>query len=104
MSDKLHVNTDELRQLGTSFSMHAYDLGSHLADFRRHTDLEPARHALAAVDPASYEQLAEAAELAGWATARLLDRLEEISSGIKAVARNTDEVHEGFADQIKDLM
>lgn len=103
MSDKLNVNTDELRQLGTSFAMHAYDLASHLADFRRQTDLEPAREALTALDPASYEQLAEVAELAGWATARLQDRLEEISSSVKAVARNTDEAHDGFADQIKGL-
>ena len=103
MSDKLNVNTDELRQLGTSFSMHAYDLGRHLADFRRQTDIEPAREVLAALDPAFYEQLAEAAELAGWATSRLQDRLDEISSGVKTVARNTDEVHEGFADQIRGL-
>lgn len=103
MSDQLNVNSEELRRLGTSFSTHAYDLGSYLADFRRQTDIEPAREILARLDPSLYEQLAEAAELAGWATARLQDRLEEISSGMKTVARNTDEVHEGFTDQIRDL-
>lgn len=103
MSDQLNVNSEELRRLGGSFSTHAYDLGSYLADFRRQTGIEPAREALAALDPALCEQLAEAVELAGWATARLQDRLDEISSGMKAVARNTDEIHEGFADQIRDL-
>lgn len=104
MSDKLHVNTEELGQLGTSLAHHAYDLGSYLSDFRRSTDLEPVRELLEGLDSVSYEGLAEAVELAGMVVSRLQDRLDEASSGVKEVVRNTSSVQDDFADDIKDLL
>ncbi|MCK1798905.1 hypothetical protein MTQ01_23335 [Streptomyces sp. XM4193] len=104
MSDRLHVNIEELGQLGSSLAHHAYDLGSYVSDFRRSTDLEPVREVLERLDSVSYEQLAEAVELAGSVVGKLQDRLDEASSGVKEVVRNTSSVQDDFADDIRDLL
>ncbi|MBB1255930.1 hypothetical protein [Streptomyces alkaliterrae] len=110
MSDELHVNTDELRRLGASFSTHAYDLGRHLSDFRRRTDLEgmaPSAGAAPFAEPGggeqvSYAELSEMAEEAGRLVGRLRDRLEEIGSGLRATARNSDDVYEEFVERFRE--
>lgn len=104
MSDRLHVNTEELGQLGTALTHHAYDLGSYLSDFRRSTDLEPVRDVLDRLDPVSYESLSEAVELVGMVISRLQGRLDEASSGIKEIVHNTDTVQDDFADELKGLL
>ncbi|MBB1245972.1 hypothetical protein GL263_20805 [Streptomyces durbertensis] len=111
MSDELHVNTDELRRLGASFSTHAYDLGRHLSDFRRRTDLEaaappagaaPLTEHPAGAEQVSYAELSEMAEEAGRLVGELRDKLEEIGGGLRATARNSDDVYEEFVERYRE--
>ncbi|UGY93950.1 hypothetical protein [Streptomyces gobiensis] len=102
MSDELHVNSDELRKLGTSFATHAYDLGRHLSDFRRQTDLTALRDETGVTDEMSRE-LTELSEVVGRMLGRLQDRLDEIASGMKEGAMNTEAADEDMAELMRGV-
>ncbi|MGP3981273.1 hypothetical protein [Streptomyces sp. KR80] len=90
MSDEVHVSTDELRKLGTAFALHAYDLGRHLSEFKRRTDAEVLRDGFGTTEAGPGERLLELSEVAGQVIGRLQERLDEVGSGMREGALNTE--------------
>ncbi|MET8679850.1 hypothetical protein ABZW18_20285 [Streptomyces sp. NPDC004647] len=99
MSDEVHVDADELRKLGTTFELHAYDLGRHLSAFKRRTDAEALLDVLESPEGPDAE-LRELSEVAGQVIGRLQERLDEIGNGLKAGALNTEVAEQ----EINELM
>ncbi|MFG2192528.1 hypothetical protein [Streptomyces sp. NPDC048639] len=101
MSDEVHTDTDELRRLGAAFATHAYDLGRHLSDFKRRTDAEALRQSLGGSEDA--ERYAELSELAGSILGQLQDQLDEMGSGMRTGAIDTEATELDMAALIRGV-
>ena len=103
MSEEVHVDTGELRRLGTAFEHHAYDLGRHLSVFRRRTDAGTLRDELGSETATPLGQLGELAEAAGRLVGSLQERLDEIADGLKSAALNTEVVEHDIAATVRSV-
>lgn len=103
MSEEVHVDTGELRRLGTAFEHHAYDLGRHLSAFRRRTDAGTLRDGRGSGTAAPLDELGELAEAAGQMVGSLQERLDEIADGLKSAALNTETVEHDIAATVRSV-
>jgi hypothetical protein len=103
MSEEVHVDTDELRRLGTAFEHHAYDLGRHLSAFRRRTDAGTLRDEFGSESAAPLAELGDLADAAGRVVGSLQERLEEIADGLKSAALNTEAVEHGITATVRGV-
>lgn len=101
MSEEVHVDTGELRRLGTAFEHHAYDLGRHLSAFRRRTDAGTLRDELGSEVAVPLGELGELAEEAGRMVGSLQERLDEIADGLKSAALNTEAVEHDITATVR---
>lgn len=101
MSEEVHVDTAELRRLGTAFEHHAYDLGRHLSAFRRRTDSGTLRDELGRDAAAPLDGLGELADVAGQVVGHLRERLDEIADGLKSAALNTEAAEQDITATVR---